>query len=48
MTVLDILEKATEDTKFEPMKHNIRHELITPIILVDGIGKYQRKLQTDF
>ena len=44
MTVLDILEKATEDTKFEAMKHNLRHGLVTPIVLVDSIGKYQRKL----
>lgn len=45
MTVLDILEKATEDVEFEPIKHNTRGGLlVTPIILVDDINKYRNKL----
>lgn len=38
-----IIEHATEDTKFEPIRHNIRHRIITPIILVDNVDKYKHK-----
>lgn len=38
-----LVDRATDEIHFDPIKHNIRHSLVTPIIVVDDVNKYSRK-----